>query len=76
MPTPAPFLEAFVPTATRLPVIIDHDSGEPIAEVVIKGTRPVITGFDLSEWLRPPKLYFGLALLVGVVYILSDRSRR
>lgn len=70
-------LEAFTPTVTKLPVTIDNDTGAPLAEVVVQGTRVPMqqAGFDIQEWLKPPKLYFGIAILAGAILILSSNQR-
>lgn len=66
-------LEEFTPSVSRLPVTLDAATGEPVPEVVITGTRPVLmqTPSLLDEWLRPPKVYLGLAVLIATVILLS-----
>lgn len=80
IPNNPDILSEFVPTQKRLPVTIDASTGEPIPEVLITGHRPPVPNqslaFDLSDWLQPPKLYLGIALVIGAAILLSGGSRR
>lgn len=61
----------------NVPSIIDVGDNEPLDQVIVKGT-PVAhagMGFDLSEWTKPPKVYFAAAALALAAYLLTQRER-
>lgn len=78
IPAAASLLEEFTPTVSRTPVTIDNATGQPVPEVLITAPRTVATpAFDLSDWLRPPKVYLGAAIVIGAFILLSSsRGRR
>lgn len=59
------------------PVTLDQ-SGSVVSNVPANAPRPqtAVATLNLSEWFKPPKLYFLLAALAAGAYLLSKKERR